>query len=373
MGSTGECPCRGPAFTGFRSGRAGSNIARVRGGLCPGILASSALLGAGCDGVPLCRSAVFVAFAPTQITTDIDSFAPGVQTDVRVQTSLLVGDTVTLDVLATGGTVLSTISRGVDAQGGAAFDEVTVPTPQVVLRASGHGICGEGHDEITLDVSAGTLCALALDPAPEARAFYAPAGVLNARTDPDPVAPGHQATLRVASQPGWTIELLGTGGGSLGVMTADTAGAASLPVTLPDGRAGFSAICRGGGAELAAPAVIAVVDTTPPSCALIGPAPGSQITAASDADGDPGNGVQLTVIGSAPDADVAGEPVDVQVTEAGVGAVAVPGTVTADDGTARAPVTLVPASSPASYDVAITMHDHAGNACTATTTYAVRL
>jgi len=52
-------------------------------------------------------------------------------------------------------------------------------------------------------VAAGTLCALALDPAPEARAFYAPLGVLNAQTDPDPVTPGYQATLRVASQPGW--------------------------------------------------------------------------------------------------------------------------------------------------------------------------
>jgi hypothetical protein len=153
----------------------------MRGGLCPGILASSALLGAGCDGVALCRAPVSVAFAPTQITTDIDRFAPGVQTDVRVRTSLFAGEVVTLDVLDTGGTLLTTVSREVDAQGEAEFDDVTVPTPQVVLRASGRGICGESRDEITVDVSAGTQCALALDPAPEIRAVYAPVGVLDRR------------------------------------------------------------------------------------------------------------------------------------------------------------------------------------------------
>jgi hypothetical protein len=345
----------------------------MRGRLCPGILAGSALLGAGCDGVPLCRSAVFVAFAPTQITTDLDSFAPGVQTDVRVRTSLLVGDVVTLEVLDTDGMQLSTVSRGVDAQSEVAFDNVTVPTPKVVLRASGRGICGEGHDEITADVAAGTLCALALDPAPEARAFYAPLGVLDAQTDRDPVTPGYQATLRVASQPGWSVELLGNGGATLAVVTADSRGAASLPITLSDGPVGFGAICRGGGAKLLAHTVAAIVDTAPPSCALIGPVPGSLITSSSDEDGDPDDGVQLTVIGAATDSDVAGEPVDVSLAEAGVGAIAVPPAVTAADGTVRVPVTLIPSGSPARYDVAITMHDHAGNACTAVTSYVVSL
>jgi hypothetical protein len=345
----------------------------MRGRLCPGILAGSALLGAGCDGVPLCPAPVFVAFAPTQITTDIDSFAPGVQTDVRVRTSLLVGDVVTLEVLDPGGTSLSMMSRGVDAQGEVAFDDVTVPTPRVVLRASGRGICGEGHDEITADVAAGTRCALALDPAPEARAFYAPLGVLSAQTDPDPVTPGYQATLRVASQPGWSVELLGNGGASLAVVTTDPSGAASLPVTLPDGPVGFGAICRGGGAKLLADTVTAIVDTTPPSCALIGPVPGSLITAASDENGDPSDGVQLTVIGAATDGDVTGEPVDVSLAEAGIGGISVPPATTASDGTVRVPVTLIPSASPARYDVAITMHDHAGNACTAVTSYVVSL
>lgn len=333
----------------------------------------SALLGAGCDGVPLCRSPAFVAFAPIQIATDLDSFAPGVQTEVRVRTSLLVSEVVTLDVLATDGTRLSTESLAVDAQGEAAFDGVTVPTPRVVLRASGRGVCGEGHDEITADVAVGTRCALALDPAPEARAFYAPFGVLNAQTDLDPVAPGYQATLRVASQPGWSVELLGNGGSTLAVVTTDAHGAASVPVALSDGPVGFGAICRGGGVKLLAHTVTAIVDTAPPRCALTGPVPGSVITEASDEDGDPGDGVQLTVIGAATDFDVAGERVDVDLTEAGVGAIAVPPAITAADGTVRVPVTLIPADSPARYDVAITMHDHAGNACTAVTSYVVSL
>jgi hypothetical protein len=333
----------------------------------------STLLGAGCDGVPLCRSPAFVTFAPIQITTDLDSFAPGVQTDVRVRTSLLIGDVVTLEVLATDGTRLSTESLAVDAQGQVAFDDVTVPTPRVVLRASGRGVCGEGHDEIPVDVAAGSLCALALDPAPVARAFYGSLGVLNAQTDPDPVTPGHQATLRVASQPGWSVELLGNGGATLAVVTTDRDGAARLSVALSDGPVGFGAICRGGGAKLLAHTVTAIVDTRPPSCAVIGPAPGSLITAASDENGDLGDGLQLTVIGAAADFDVAGEPVDVSLTEVGVGAIAVPPAVTAADGTVRAPVTLIPSGLPARYDVAITMHDHAGNACTAVTSYVVSL
>lgn len=345
----------------------------MRGGLCPGILAGSALLGAGCDGVPLCRSPVSLAFAPTQITTDIDGFAPGVQTDVRLTTSLLVGDVVTLDVLDIDGTSLSTSARAVDPRGEVEFDDVTVPTPQVVLRASGRGICGAGHDEITVDVSAGTQCALALDPAPEARAYYAPLGVLNALSDPDPVTPGYQATVRVESQPGWSVELLGNGGATIAMLTAGDGGTARWPVTLPDGPAGFAAVCRGGGAQLLARAVTVMVDTTPPSCELTEPAPGSLITAASDEDGDPGNGVQLTVTGHADDADVAGEPVDVSLAEAGVGAVTVPPATTGADGTVHAPLTLIPAGSPASYDVALTMHDHAGNACTAVTTYVLNL
>jgi hypothetical protein len=83
--------------------------------------------------------------------------------------------------------------------------------------------------------------------------------------------------------------------------------------------------------------------------------------------------VQLTVVGGATDADVAGEPVDVGLAEAGVGPIAVPPTTAGPDGTVHAPLTLIPAGSPARYDVAITMHDHAGNACTAVTTYVVSL
>jgi hypothetical protein len=302
-----------------------------------------------------------------QITADLDGFAPGVQTDVRLTTSLLVGDVVTLDVLSIDGMPLSTASRAVDPQGDVEFDAVTVPTPEVVLRARGQGVCGMGHDEVTLDVSAGTRCALALDPAPEARAYYAPLGVLDARSDPDPVTPGYQATLRVASQPGWRIEILGNGGATIATLTAGSDGTVGMPVALPDGPAGFAAVCRGGGAQLLAHAVTAMVDTTPPRCALTWPAPGSLITAASDEDGDPGNGVQLTVLGGA------GEPVDVGLSEVGVGPVAVPPAITRSDGTVHAPLTLIPAGSPASYDVAITMHDHAGNACTAAATYAVSL
>ena len=124
------------------------------GGLCPRILIASALAAAGC-GEAVCQSEVFLAFTQTPITTDIDDFAPGVQTNVRIRTSLAVGDIVTLEIADMTGTVQTTVKRAVDVDGIAAFDYVTVPTPRVVLRATGIGQCGIGRDEISVDVPVG--------------------------------------------------------------------------------------------------------------------------------------------------------------------------------------------------------------------------
>ena len=334
------------------------------------MFAASALT-AGCGGPPLCQSDVFVAFAQTHVTTDLDGFAPGIQTNVQVRTSLEPGEAVTLEILDAGGSVVDTESRAVGDDGSAEFDYVTVPASRTTLRATGSGTCGEGRDEIAVDVPAGAGCTVELAPAPEANAHYAPLGVLSARSDPDPVAPGYQTTVRVLTRPGWATEIFQATPGerSLGVITADADGVASIPVTVLDGPAAFRATCRGAGTELASPAVAVFADTTPPSCALVAPVPGSAITPASDENHDLGDGVQLAVTGRAADPDVAGEPVTLTVVESGGAPIAVPDTIAGADGTATTEVTLLPAPTSVAYDFALTMRDHAGNACTALATY----
>ncbi|MEO7735898.1 MAG: hypothetical protein ABIY55_33390, partial [Kofleriaceae bacterium] len=316
---------------------------------------------------------MFVAFAQTVIASDLDAVAPGVQTDVQLRTSLGAGEQVTLEVLDGAGISLATLAQPVDADGEVVFTGVSVPTPRVVLRATGRGTCGEGHDEITVDVRVGAGCALGLWPLPEASAFYAPLDVLSTRSDPDPLAPGYQTRLQVATRPGWTAELFETTDRerSLGVITADAGGVATLPVTVLDGRVGFRATCGDATTELASPTTTLVVDTTPPGCGLSAPVPGTTITPAFDANHDLGDGVQLAIAAHADGDDVVGEPVSLVISDPSGVPTTVAASVTDAAGTTTAAATLAPPSTPAQFYVALTMQDHAGNRCMATATYDV--
>jgi hypothetical protein len=309
---------------------------------------------------------------PIEVATDLDGVAPGVQTRIALTTNLRAGEMAALEVSDEDGEIVGTAMHAVDADGGVSFDDVTVPAPRAVLRATASGICGRAENEIALDVPTPKLCDLVLEPGPEASAYYAPLGVLSAQTDRDPVAPGYQTVVRVATHPGWTVEVFQTTGdgasgeASLGAFTTGSDGLFRRRASVPDGPAGLRATCRGGGGDdVASQPVVVLADTTLPHCELIAPAPGDGVA------GNTADGVQLTVTGRAPDLDVAGEPVALAITERGVGPVAAPGTLTADDGTASSVVTLVPAALPATYDLALTMRDHAGNACTAVATYVV--
>lgn len=128
------------------------------GGLCQTILTVSVwatlLNCVGCGDPPLCQTEVFVAFEQTMITADVDAIAPGVQTDVHVRTSLLQGDVVDLEVFDSDGARLGSSAAAASADGRVVFTGVSVPSPSVVLRATGRGVCGEGSDEITVDVLA---------------------------------------------------------------------------------------------------------------------------------------------------------------------------------------------------------------------------
>lgn len=345
------------------------------GGFTPEILAGLALLSASCDP-PLCRSEVALSFTTTGISGDVDDFAPGVQANIELQTTLLPGDVVTLDVLDDTGARLVQMSRTVEMSGDARFAYVTLPSPHAVLRASGRGVCGAAHVEIMIDVPAEPSCRLAVTPAPESAAYYAPFGVLSLRSDPDPVTPGYQTMVHVASLPGWSVEVLQRPGGAaaeteVGRFIADGDGATRAPVTLPDGWVTLRAVCRGGEREVRSPQVTLLADTTAPGCLLVAPPPGSTIT--RDNDQDPSDGVQFSIAGRSPDADVGGEPVDVILRDNRGIAVSTAAIIADPFGNASDEMTVMPAVMPARYSAAFTMHDHAGNACTAVTSYSVSL
>lgn len=329
---------------------------------------------AGCGDAILCDSSPLVVIqAPTAaITVDGDPVAPGVQTDVRVRSTLLPEDGLELVVLDAAGAEVATLRMPAGAGGSTVFPGVTLPSPRATLRATGRSACGLADDEVEIEVVAGSGCDLQIQPSPQAVTGY-PVGVLAAAIDPDP-APGFQAQLAVATRAGWTVELYGdTGQGEQprGIGLADAMGLVRFPQTLADGTVAFRAVCRGAGGEvLPSLAASAVVDTTPPSCDFTRPLPGSTITPAHDADGDLGNGVQLALEAQIDGGDAAGEPVSLTITS-DAGSETVTMTPVDAGGASTADVTLDPAATPATFQLALAARDRAGNLCTRTRPYDV--
>lgn len=110
------------------------------------------MAGTGCGDPPVCLGQVFVVFQQTSITADVDDITPGVQSDIRIRTSLAEREVVSLDIFDAGGAPHGTFSRPVDVDGSVVFRDVSVPTPRVMLRATGRGMCGEGSNQVTIDV-----------------------------------------------------------------------------------------------------------------------------------------------------------------------------------------------------------------------------
>ncbi|MBA3538758.1 MAG: hypothetical protein H0T79_03955 [Deltaproteobacteria bacterium] len=340
-------------------------------------IASVIALGSGlvaCGDPLLCKSDVFVALQTTDITTDFDT-APGVQGDLRIRTSLTEGEIVEITILDADGHVSSTSSAAVDALGNATI-RATFPLPRVTVRARAVSLCGEGRDEVTIDVLPGIGCELALDPPPQVNEFYAPLGVLPWSADANLDEPGFQATVKVATRADWVVDLFVTS--SVGEVPMGSApalgGIAALAVTLPEGQIGVRAVCHGRreGSEQAASLVSsAIVDSVQPTCDLTDPAPGMTITPALDLDHNTANGLQLAVAMHIAGADVDGETFDLAVTPTGGSSTMVAGIVAGNVGMVN--VTLAPPTNPATFEFVLSGHDRAGNTCTATHEYEVEL
>jgi hypothetical protein len=331
---------------------------------------------AGCGDAILCDSSPLVVIqAPASaITIDGDSAAAGIQTDVRVRSTLLPTDELELTVLDGAGAEVATVRQPAGEGGTTVFAGVTVPGPRATLRATARSACGFAEDAIDVDVVAGTGCELALTPAPQAMPAY-PIGVLNAALDPDPT-PGFQAQLAITTRPGFLVEIyanMGQGEQLLAEGLADAMGIARSPLTLVDGPASLRAVCRGARGEILPSSALSVqVDVTPPSCDFRSPAPGTSITPDLDQDGDPTNGVQLAVEAYVGGGDAAGEPVQLTVTTL-EGSSVVQLTPVDAQGLSTGAVTLAPPSPmmPAPFELEIATQDRAGNPCVTTRPYEV--
>lgn len=318
------------------------------------IVALSCLVACGDD--PICPQNLFVALQTSEISVDTNAAAAGVQSDIRVRTSLSEGEDVTLEVDD------ETFTTAVDATGLAVFEDVTVTAPATRIRASVDTSCGTASDELLVPVSVGPSCALTFSPEPVTNAFYAPAKVFN-------LATGNQTAITVTTIPGSTVELFqnsGTGEVSLGVFDAGDDGTMEVPTTLVDGAHTFRAFCTRGDTAAVSPPISVVVDVTPPTCTFVAPAVGTTITPSFDNNLDLSDGIQLLVT-----AQVTGTDTQDETTTLTVGGSAVSSTKIDIDGQAGGFATL--AATPGNVTFEFTAHDHAQNLCSVSESYNVVL
>jgi hypothetical protein len=332
---------------------------------------------AGCGDAPVCQSAILVIIQSPSgvVATDSNVDMAGLQTDVVVKSTVPGGTMITLEVLDDEGEVLDTIAAEAGGDGEVTFEDVSLADGAARLRASADaGECGSDEDEVDIDVTGGDGCALALRQEPLDIDFYAPLGVLNASLDPDPDAEGFQADVDVEAEAGQDVELFVVDADgietSVGVETADEAGLASFAVDLGEGRASLRAVCSRGAVSASSLTTTVLVDTAAPDCVMTNPVAGTTITPALDDDPPEDDGVQLTLELTAGGGDTAGEEATFTVTVDGTDT-ELPDVTMGADGTATAPATIDPATTPATVTIAVDAVDHAGNTCTLTEQYDV--
>ncbi|MBZ0231870.1 MAG: hypothetical protein K8M05_05925 [Deltaproteobacteria bacterium] len=339
-----------------------------------------AALVAGCNDGPICQvEALVVIDEPGGvITEDVSTAIDGIQTDVRVRTTFPEGTPLTLTVEDDDGNALSTLTAEADAQGNAVFEDVTIPSAGADLRVNGDaGDCGRDEDVRHVELGGGSGdCVLEFATAPEANAFYAPLDVFNSTTDGNATQPGYQGDIIVRTTPGDSVAVFLSGPGAVetqvGAGTASDTGELRLAMSLPEGQDNLRVQCSGpNGLGARSSGVVSVyVDTMAPTCTLTAPVPGTSITPSLDDDMDLSNGIQLELAARAAGGDTAGEGTSFVITAPGGGISTLTGTVDAA-GDSTADASFNPATPPADFGVTFTTIDHAGNPCTASTTYRV--
>lgn len=342
---------------------------------------SLAALVAGCDDGLICQSEklVYIVEPAGIVTQDANATVDGVQTDVDVRSTFGEGATITLTVEDDDGNALTTLTATTDAQGNARFEDVTIPGAGADLRVVGDaGECGRDEDVLHVELGGGSGdCTLEFATAPEPNAFYAPLDVFNSSSDGSAAIPGFQGDLIVRTTPGNGVVLFLSGPGAVetqvGSGTANDVGELRLAMSLPEGQDNLRIECSGpNGLGTRSSGVVSVfVDTVSPACSLTSPVPGTSITPNLDEDMNLSNGIQLKLAGRAAGGDTVGEGARFVVTAPGGTMTTLTGSAVDAGGASTADASFNPATPPADFGVAFSTIDHAGNACSASTTYRV--
>jgi hypothetical protein len=336
------------------------------------LVAALAAVPLGCGDGPICASEIVVVIASMQSGDDIDTDTspdPGVQIDVPVRSNLKQGDTVTLTVMDAGGQAVATREQTSDANGDVLFQAVDVPPGPVTLRVEGSTRdCGSGTDQIQINVTGAAACVLIIREGPLANDFYAPLPVLNTTNDSDGSLPGFQANIDIATSPGYGVELfvLDVASGvetSAGTVGADDQGLAWFPLTLAEGRQVLWAECASSSGTRSASSgnTSVFVDTEAPACDLVYPTAGTTIIPAMDIDGDPGNGTQIALTGTA-----AGNDIEDEIAIFIIDGMEYEGSPLDASGQSMVEVSFNDAGS---YELGFRITDHAGNTCSVSRTH----
>lgn len=351
-----------------------------RGTKALALCGSLAALVAGCDDGLICQSEklVYIVEPSGIVTQDGNATADGVQTTVEVRSTFGEGATLTLTVEDDDGNALTTLTATTDAQGNASFEDVTIPGTGADLRVVGDaGECGRDEDVRHVELVGSGDCTLEFATAPEENAFYAPLDVFNSETDGSATMPGYQGDIIVRTTPGDSVTVFLSGPGAVetqvGAGTASDIGELRLAMSLPEGQDNLRVQCSGpNGLGMRSSAVVSVfVDTVAPTCTLTSPVPGTSITPSLDEDADISNGIQLELAGRAAGGDTVGEGARFVVTAPGGMMTTLNGSAVDAAGASTADATFDPATPPADFGVAFSTIDHAGNPCSAMTTYRV--
>lgn len=107
---------------------------------------------AGCSDA-LCDSSPLVVIQSPVLAIDGDSSTTGVQTDIRVRSTLRSGDELELTVRDSAGETVMTYREPAGGDDTTVFAGVTVPGPRATLEAIGRSECGEARDVIDVEIS----------------------------------------------------------------------------------------------------------------------------------------------------------------------------------------------------------------------------
>lgn len=337
---------------------------------CKLLLGGALVALASCnDGIPCPGPALLAITAPSDtIVVDSDASAPGMQTTVRLRSTLPEATPVQLTVVRDG-MVAGAYAGEVDAAGALEIRGVELPLGEVALRASAESACGISNDEIRVIVQAQAACAIEPGHAPVPSPYFGGRAVLNGIADRNADAAGLQDNIIVRTPLGWRAELfVASDERELGAGSAfaDRDGVAAFALTYPEGNVGLRATCYGpNGETLAGVYPRFWVDSLAPTCKLVAPGLDATLNAGNDASGTLTDGFAITAQGAVEGRDVLGAAAKFSVRVDGGAFVDVPAAALASSGWTQTVVPLAPAGAalPQSATLVFVGSDQAGNLC----------